>query len=110
MRERVSSTALADAQPVGAKTDGKRKADVVSPKTHTAKTLASKAHSPDPRGGFSKRLKSGEGGSSSGRQKGSEGGSSSGRQKRKANLSCVHPDCRLLDESPISTLAQHCGA
>ncbi len=38
-----------------------------------------------------------------------EGGSSSGRVKRKARLNCTNDLCKLLDEDPISVMAQHCG-
>ena len=100
VQERVSAKAdgkrmaetLGPQERVSAKADGKRMAEAYTPKARKPE-----ARRPDERGGTYKRPRI------------DEGGSSSGRMKRKANFSCVNPTCRLLDEFPVSVMAQHCG-
>jgi hypothetical protein len=65
-----------------------------------AYTKAIGKRKPDERVAASKHFKPSETG---------EGGSSSGRVKRKARLNCTGDLCKLLDENPISVMAQHCG-
>ena len=54
----------------------------------------------DERGGFTKRPRPSEGGTDT---------PGSARVKRPAHFKCVDPDCKLLDEKPISVTAQPCG-
>ena len=119
VQERVSAKAdgkrmaetLGPQERVSAKADGKRMAETLGPQervsakadgkrmteAYTPKARKPEARRPDERGGTYKRPRI------------DEGGSSSGRMKRKANFSCVNPTCRLLDEFPVSVMAQHCG-
>lgn len=60
----------------------------------------------DELGSLLKRFRSDEG---AGAGVGGEGSGSMSRDKRQARFNCVDPKCQLLDESPISEVAHHCG-
>ncbi len=84
----------------GLKSDLKKGGLNKKSKLTVAYTKATGKRKLDERVGASKHFKPSETG---------EGGSSSGRVKRKARLNCTGDLCKLLDEDPISVMAQHCG-
>jgi hypothetical protein len=69
-----------------------------APVTPSARTPSARKFDPDERGGYTKR-------------KGGEIADAPGsvRAKRPTLFKCVDPDCKLLDEKPISVTAQPCG-